>query len=118
MGDTPDFSGYATKAGLVCSDGLTITSGAFQHQDGVRVPLMCQHKHNESENVLGDGGIVHRDDDGYVRRYVNDTPDGRRAKEFVRNSDINALSIFANRLKKRGKEVMHGIIREVSLVIS
>ena len=118
MGDTPDFSGYATKAGLVCSDGLTITSGAFQHQDGVRVPLMWQHKHNESENVLGYGVLEHRDDGVYVRGYFNDTPEGRRAKEFVRHGDINALSIFANRLKKRGKEVMHGIIREVSLVIA
>src|SRR5690606_36923697 len=69
MGDTPDFSGYATKAGLVCSDGLTITSGAFQHQDGVRVPLMWQHKHNESENVLGYGVLEQRDDGVYVRGY-------------------------------------------------
>ena len=118
MGDTPDFSGYATKAGLVCSDGLTISSGAFQHQDGVRVPLMWQHKHNESENVLGYGILEHRDDGVYVRGYFNDTPEGQRAKEFVRHGDINALSIFANRLKKRGREVMHGIIREVSLVIA
>lgn len=118
MGDTPDFSGYATKAGLVCSDGLTIAPGAFQHQDGARVPLMWQHKHNESENVLGYGVLEHRDDGVYVRAYFNDTEEGKRAKEFVRHGDINALSIFANRLKKRGKEVMHGIIREVSLVIA
>lgn len=118
MGDTPDFSGYATKAGLVCSDGRTILPDAFRHQDGARVPLMWQHKHGESENVLGYGVLEHRDDGTYVYGYFNDTEAGQRAKKLVQHGDIKALSIFANRLKQRGAEVMHGFIGEVSLVLA
>lgn len=118
MGDTPDFSGYATKAGLVCSDGRTITPEAFKHQDGTRVPLMWQHKHNEAENVLGYGILEHRLDGTYVYGYFNDTPEGVRAKKLVQHGDIKALSIYANRLKQRGNEVLHGHIGEVSLVLA
>jgi hypothetical protein len=113
-----DFSGYATKAGLVCSDGRTITPEAFKHQDGTRVPLVWQHASGEPTNVLGHAILEARADGVYAYAYFNGTPAAVHAKELVEHGDINALSIFANRLKEKMKSVTHGMIREVSLVLA
>ena len=124
----PDFSGYATKAGLRCSDGRTITEGAFAHQDKVRVPLVWQHTHNDPTNVLGHAILEHRDvthPDGagvYCYGYFNGSEAGVQAKALVEHGDITALSIYANQLVEKAraglKEVVHGVVREVSLVLS
>jgi hypothetical protein len=120
----PDFSGYATKAGLKCSDGRTITSNAFQHMDGVKVPLVWQHGHSEPTNVLGHALLEHRDDSHpagagvYAQGFFNTTPQGQSAKVLVEHKDISAMSIYANQLVEKAKSVLHGQIREVSLVLS
>lgn len=117
-----DFSGYATKAGLKCSDGRTITAEAFAHQDQMKVPLVWQHGHNEPANVLGHVLLEKRDDGIYCHGFFNDTEAGQSAKTLVRHGDITALSIYANhlveKLIKGAKSVLHGAIREVSLVLS
>lgn len=114
----PDFSGYATKVGLRCSDGRTILKDAFAAQHGATVPLVWQHGHNEPENVLGRARLENRDDGVYAYGYFNDTPSGQNAKRLVAHGDIVALSIYANQLVERSKNVIHGAIREVSLVLS
>ena len=114
----PDFSGWATKYGIRCSDGRTILNGAFQHQDGDRVPLVWQHGHNSPENVLGHAIFEHRKPGMYVYGYFNQTSQGKNAKTLVEHEDINALSIFANQLVEKAKQVSHGIIRELSLVLA
>lgn len=115
----PDFSGYATKAGLKCSDGKTIVAHAFKNQDGMRVPLVWQHQHHSPSNVLGHAILENREDGVYAYGYFNDTEAARDAKEQIRHGDINALSIYANSLKiKTGGFVVHGMIREVSLVLA
>jgi len=114
----PDFSGWATKYGLKCSDGRTILNGAFEHQDGDRVPLVWQHGHNSPENVLGHGVLEHRPQGTYVFGFFNETTQARNAKTLVQHEDISALSIFANQLVEKAKQVSHGIIREVSLVLA
>ena len=113
-----DFSGYATKAGLKCSDGRTIMPDAFKDNDGMRVPLVWQHGHNDPENVLGHALLENRPDGVYAYGYFNETPAGLSAKTLVQHEDITMLSIYANRLVERGKQVLHGAIREVSLVLS
>lgn len=113
-----DFSGYATKNDLVCSDGRTIKGGAFEHQDNMRVPLVWQHQHNDPSNVLGHAILEHRSDGVYAYGYFNDTEPARQARDLVRHGDINALSIHANNLKQQGANVLHGNIREVSLVLA
>jgi len=117
-----DFSGYATKAGLKCSDGRTITAEAFKHMDGVQVPLVWQHGHNTPENVLGHVILHAREDGVYCDGFFNDTAAGQTAKALVEHGDINSLSIYANALVEKmigkAKQVLHGIIREVSLVLS
>ena len=114
----PDFSGYATKAGLKCSDGRTITAEAFKHMDGQQVPLVWQHGHNSVDNVLG-YGLLHAQADGMrVDGFFNDTASAKNAKALVEHSDIKSLSIYANQLVEKGKTVLHGMIREVSLVLS
>lgn len=113
-----DFSGYATKAGLKCSDGRTITAEAFKHMDGQTVPLVWQHGHSEPTNILGHGVLEARPDGMYVRGYFNNTKSGQHAKEFVQHKDITNLSIYANKLVEQAKTVLHGVIREVSLVLS
>jgi len=118
MHSAPDFSGWATKYGLKCSDGRTILNGAFEHQDGDRVPLVWQHGHSSPENVLGHGILEHRKQGTYVYGYFNDTAQAQNAKTLVTHEDISALSIFANALIERSKQVSHGVIREVSLVLS
>ena len=113
-----DFSGYATKANLRCSDGRTIMPDAFKHMDGDQVPLVWQHGHNEPANVLGHAVLESRNGDVYCHGYFNSTPAAQNAKELVKHGDINALSIYANRLVEKSKNVMHGMIREVSLVLT
>lgn len=117
-----DFSGYATKAGLKCKDGRVITPEAFQHMDGKRVPLVWQHGHNDVGNVLGHA-ILKAVPDG-IRAYgfFNPSPEGQKGKVLVQHGDIVAMSIYANDLKEKVeyglKQVLHGVIREVSLVLS
>jgi hypothetical protein len=114
----PDFSGWASKYGLRCTDGRTIIHGAFESQDGDRLPLVWQHGHNSPENVLGHGILEHRPEGPYIYGYFNDTTQGKNAKTLVQHEDISALSIFANSLVEKAKQVHHGIIREVSLVLA
>ena len=115
----PDFSGWATKFGLKCSDGRTITDGAFAHQDKTQVPLVWHHTHDQPTNVLGHVDLEERPGEGtYCYGYFNPTEQGENAKALVIHEDIKFLSIFANQLKERGQDVIHGIIREVSLVLA
>lgn len=113
-----DFSGYATKNDIVCTDGRTILKDAFKHNDGQRVPLVWQHMHNEPENILGHAVLENRPDGVYAYCTFNDTPSAQNAKALVKHGDITALSIFANQLKQQGSSVIHGAIREVSLVLT
>lgn len=113
-----DFSGYATKYDVQCSDGRIIHKDAFKDNDGLTVPLVWQHLHNDPNNVLGNALLEHRDDSVYAYCAFNETPRGKQAKELVQHGDITSLSIFANKLKQKGNSVLHGDIREVSLVLS
>jgi hypothetical protein len=114
----PDFSGYATKAGLKCTDGRTILPDAFKHQDKTTVPLVWQHNHNEPSNVLGHAVLENREDGVYAYGFFNGTEDAGKAKTLVEHGDIKSLSIYANGLTEKAKQVIHGFIREVSLVLS
>jgi HK97 family phage prohead protease len=114
----PDFSGYATKANIKCSDGRTITPQAFTHMDKKTVPLVWQHGHSDPENVLGHAILEVRDDGVYAQGFFNKTQKGQTAKALVEHEDITAMSIYANQLVEKSKQVLHGIIREVSLVIA
>ena len=111
-----DFSGWATKNDLRCADGRTIRHNAFKDCDGVEVPLVWNHAHNEPENVLGHALLENRDDGVYCYGAFNDTSSGQVAKVLVQHGDIKSLSIYANQLKQISGDVVHGIIREVSLV--
>ena len=113
-----DFSGWATKNDLKCSDGRTIRKNAFAEQDGQTVPLVWQHMHNDPLNVLGHALLENRDEGVYAYCTFNDTEGGRNAKILVEHGDVSALSIYANKLKQTGGNVMHGVIREVSLVLA
>ena len=113
-----DFSGYATKNNIKCSDGRTIMHGAFKENDGQRVPLVWQHMHGDPGNVLGHATLENRDDGVYAYGFFNDTPAGKNSKELLKHGDIVALSIYANDLVQNGTKVVHGNIREVSLVLS
>lgn len=113
-----DFSGYATRNNIRCSDGRTILKDAFADQDGQKVPLVYQHNHSDIDNVLGHAVLENREDGVYCYGTFNNTPMGRDAKELVKHGDITALSIYANHLTERNKNVMHGNIREVSLVLA
>lgn len=114
----PDFSGWATKNDLKCSDGRTIRAGAFKHQDKMKVPLVWQHQHREPEMVLGHAMLEDRAFGVYAYGYFNDTERGQEAKKLVEHGDIDALSIYANNLQQHGKDVLHGDIKEVSLVLA
>jgi HK97 family phage prohead protease len=118
MTPKPDFSGYATKNGLKCSDGRTIMPGAFKHNDTMRVPLVWQHLHNEPENILGHAILENREDGVYAHAYFNSSEKAQTAKIAVKHGDITMLSIYANNLTQSGKNVLHGDIKEVSLVLS
>ena len=113
-----DFSGWATRNNLRCSDGRTILKDAFKTNDGQTVPLVWNHQHNESYNVLGHALLENRDDGVYAYCTLNDTDAGKNAKLLVKHGDISALSIYANQLKQQGGKVFHGAIREVSLVLA
>jgi HK97 family phage prohead protease len=113
-----DFSGYATKAGLQCSDGRTIMPGAFKHQDKMKVPLVWQHGHSDPENVLGHAVLENRDDGVYTYGFFNQTTKAVHTKSLLDHGDITMLSIWANELVERSGKVLHGAIREVSLVLS
>ena len=118
----PDFSGWATKNDLVCSDGRVIKAGAFKHMDKVTVPLVWMHQHTEPENVLGHAVLENRAFGTYTYGFFNETSRGQHMKEAVKHKDVVALSIYANNLTERqariGKEVYHGDIKEVSLVLA
>ena len=113
-----DFSGYATKANTKCYDGLTIAPNAFADDNGRKVPVVWNHNHSGPEYVLGHALLQNRKDGVYAYVKMNDTPSGQTALEAVRSGDIDAMSIFANGLKKAGQTVMHGVIRELSLVLA
>jgi IMP dehydrogenase/GMP reductase len=113
-----DFSGYATRAGIKCTDGRIIMQDAFKHQDQQRVPLVWQHGHKDPENVLGHAILENRPDGVYAYAFFNKTKKAVHAAELVEHKDINALSIWANQLIQRGEKVVHGAIREVSLVLA
>lgn len=113
-----DFSGWATKNDLLCSDGRIIRRDAFKHYDGRTVPLVWNHSHNDPLNVLGNALLKNRENGVYAYCTFNDTDQGRNAKELVQHGDVTALSIWANQLKQVGSDVIHGEIREVSLVLA
>ena len=118
MSSTYDFSGWATRNDLRCADGLTIRQDAFADCDGTTVPLVYMHDHKDPENVLGHALLENREDGVYAYGSFNDTEKGQMAKALVAHGDITSLSIFANQLVKRGQDVLHGAIREVSLVLA
>ena len=113
-----DFSGWATKNNLKCSDGRTIMKDAFKHNDGQTVPLVWNHQHNDPLNILGHALLENREEGVYAYCQFNDTEAGRNAKMLVEHGDVTALSIYANKLKQKGGNVEHGVIREVSLVLA
>ena len=113
-----DFCGWATKADLLCSDGRIIRKDAFKHNDGQTVPLVWNHEHNDPMAVLGHALLENRDEGVYAYCTFNDTEAGKNAKLLVQHGDVNALSIYANQLKQQGPNVMHGNIRELSLVLA
>lgn len=113
-----DFSGWATRNDLLCTDGRTIRKDAFKAQDGQVVPLVWNHNHNDPNNILGHAQLENRDEGVYAYCTFNDSESGKTAKELVKHGDIRSLSIFANQLKQSGGDVLHGVIREVSLVLA
>lgn len=116
--DNCDFSGYATRNDLLCGDGVTIRKDAFKCNDGCEVPLIWNHEHNDPKAVLGHAVLENRADGVYAYGVFNDTEQGLTAKKLVQNGDVRSLSIWANQLKKIGKDVVHGNIRELSLVLA
>ena len=113
-----DFSGWATRNDLLCSDGRTIRKDAFKDNDGQTVPLVWNHQHNDSMNVLGHALLKNRNEGAYAYCKFNDTEQGKNAKLLVEHGDVSALSIYANQLRQKGGNVLHGAIREVSLVLA
>lgn len=115
---TYDFGGWATRNNLKCSDGRTIRKDAFKHNDGQTVPLVWNHDHNDPMNVLGHALLENRNEGVYAYCSFNGTAQGRNARDLVEHGDVTALSIYANQLKQYGQDVVHGAIREVSLVLA
>lgn len=113
-----DFSGWATRNDLLCGDGRTIRKNAFKQNDGAEVPLVWNHEHNDPNAVLGHAVLENRDDGVYAYGFFNNTEQGRMAKKLVDNGDVKSLSIWANQLKQVGSDVIHGNIRELSLVLA
>lgn len=118
MGKDYDFSGWVTRTNVKCSDGRVIMKDAFKDNDGEKVPLVWNHQHNAPEEVLGHVILQHRDEGVYGYGKFNDTESGKTAKSLVENGDIDKLSIYANKLKHQMNNVIHGCIREVSLVLA
>lgn len=116
--DEFDFSGWATRANLKCSDGRTIMKDAFKHNDGQTVPLVWNHQHDDPNEVLGHALLENRDEGVYAYCKFNETESGKTAKLLVQHGDVDALSIYANQLKENMSNVIHGNIREVSLVLA
>lgn len=113
-----DFAGWATKYGVGCSDGRTILKGAFAHCDEIVVPLVWNHTYDKPENVIGNAKLINSDEGVYTYCSFNDTSTAETAKSLVKHGDITSLSIYANHLKQAGNIVMHGDIKEVSLVLA
>lgn len=113
-----DFSGWATRANIKCSDGRTIMPNAFKDNDGQVVPLVWNHRHDDPEHVLGHALLENREEGVYAYGKFNDTAAGRTAKELVKHGDVDSMSIYANQLKEKLSAVIHGNIREVSLVLA
>lgn len=113
-----DFGGWATRSNLKCSDGRVIMPDAFKDNNGQKVPLVWNHQHNEPNNVLGHALLKNHSSGVYAYCTFNDTQSGRQAKQLVEHGDVTALSIYANQLKQQGPNVVHGMIREVSLVLA
>ena len=113
-----DFCGWATRNDLKCSDGRVIRKDAFKHNDGQKVPLVWNHQHNSQDEVLGHAILENREEGVYAYCSFNDSDSGKTAKILVQHGDIDALSIYANQLQQQGPNVMHGNIREVSLVLA
>lgn len=113
-----DFSGYATRNDLKCGDGRTIRRDAFKECDGQTVPLVYQHIHDNPDNILGHATLENREDGVYCYGYLNHTAQGENMREMIKNGDVTKLSIYANKLTQKGGDVLHGIIREVSLVLA
>ena len=113
-----DFSGWATRNDLKCSDGRVIRAGAFKHCDGMEVPLVWNHQHNDPENILGKALLHNMDQGVYAYCSFNESESGQQAKILVQHGDVKALSIYANQLQQKGCDVLHGAIREVSLVLA
>lgn len=116
MAKTYDFTGWATKNDVRCADGRIIRRNAFAEQDGARVPLFWNHQHNDPEMVLGHAILLNRDDGVYAKGYFNDSPKAQHVKNAIAHGDLLALSIYANQLKQDGSNVLHGVIRELSVV--
>lgn len=113
-----DFAGWATRNDLLCADGRTIRRDAFKDQDGAKVPIVWNHQHSGPDQVLGHAILENRDEGVYCYGTLNNTPNGRDAKELIQHGDVTNLSIYANRLRQHGGDVIHGCIREVSLVLA
>ena len=113
-----DFSGWATRNDLVCTDGRTIRKDAFKNQDGQIVPLVWNHNHSDPTNILGHARLENREEGVYAYCSFNDTESGQNAKRLVQHGDVRSLSIMANQLKQSGQNVLHGTIRELSLVLA
>ena len=113
-----DFSGWATRNDIECSDGRTIRKDAFIDQDGTTVPLVWGHNHTSPDKVLGHCVLFNKPEGVYTEGYFNDTPQGKNGKALVQHGDVESLSIYANQLQQLGANVMHGVIREVSLVLA
>lgn len=118
MGELYDFAGWATRNNLRCTDGRVIMKDAFKDNNGHRVPLVWNHQHNDPNNILGHADLENREEGVYAYCKFNDTANGQNAKMIVEHGDVTALSIFANGLKQQGSNVLHGAIREVSLVLA
>lgn len=116
--EKPDFAGWATVYNVKCGDGRTLKPGAFKGVNGTKVPIVYNHDHQNMDAVLGHAYLEEKDKGIYAYGYLNDTENGKLAKEYVKHGDITSLSIYANHLKERAGEVYHGIIREVSLVLA
>lgn len=113
-----DFAGWATKNDILCSDGRTIRKNAFKDNDGQTVPLVYNHDHKNIDSVIGHALLENRDNGVYAYCTLNTTPSGIKAKEMIKNGDVRSLSIYANQLRQNGSDVVHGYIREVSLVLA
>lgn len=118
MDKTYDFAGWATRNNVRCADGRTIMQNAFKENDGQKVPLVWNHRHDDPYTVLGHALLENRDEGVYAYCKFNNTESGQNAKELVQHGDITSLSIYANRLQQNGGNVVHGVIREVSLVLA